>query len=135
MQLAGQGSQRDRPTGGSRQLIRLKAAGAVYVDNFAVLSACQKYADQKILEAKAAMIKLGLLVHGMELAATTAEFVGLGLRDGVWSVRPKRMWRLRRALQAVLARGFMSGRSLEVLVGHITWSVMVKREGLAILDT
>ena len=43
-------------------------------------------------------------------------------------------WRLRRALQAVLARGVISGRALEVLVGHITWSVMVKREGFAILD-
>ena len=132
--LAGQGSQRDRPTGDSRQPSCFKAAGAVYVDNFAVLSTCQKYADQKILEAKGAMIKLGLVAHEMEPAATTAEFVGLGLRNGVWSVRPKRMWRLRRALQAVLARGFISGRALEVLVGHITWSALVKREGLAILD-
>ena len=131
MQLAGQGSQRDRPTGDSHQPICLKAAGAVYVDNFAVLtySTCQQYADQKILEAKTAMIKLGLIAHEMEPAATTAEFVGLGLRDGVWSVRPKRMWRLRRALQAVLARGFISGRALEVLAGHITWSVMVRKAG------
>eukprot|EP00972_Heterocapsa_arctica_P084616 12463892-Heterocapsa_arctica.AAC.1 len=60
----------------------------------------------------------------MEPASRNAEFVGLELRDGVWAVKAKRMWRLRRALQAVLARGRISGRALEILVGHITWSVM-----------
>eukprot|EP00972_Heterocapsa_arctica_P006085 895373-Heterocapsa_arctica.AAC.1 len=37
---------------------KFMAAGAIDVDNFAVLSTSKSYADQKILEARAAMVQM-----------------------------------------------------------------------------
>eukprot|EP00972_Heterocapsa_arctica_P075079 11079021-Heterocapsa_arctica.AAC.1 len=49
------------PAGHAPRDNQFMAAGAVYVDNFAVLSTSQTFADQKILEAKTATVQMGLI--------------------------------------------------------------------------
>ena len=46
-----------------------------------------------------------------------------------------RVWRLRYAIEYVLKRGFASGHDIQVLLGHITWAVLLRREALSILSS
>eukprot|EP00973_Karenia_brevis_P095719 12428786-Karenia_brevis.AAC.1 len=49
-------------------------------------------------------------------------------------VTSKRTWRLRLAFDFILSCKTISGSSLEAIVGHFTWSCLVRREALSILD-
>ena len=39
------------------------------------------------------------------------------------------------AVKYVLDRGVASGHDIQVLVGHITWAMLLRREALAILSS
>ena len=45
-----------------------------------------------------------------------------------------RLRKLRGALRELLVRGKSSGKLLEVVLGHVTWAMLCRREGLALLD-
>ncbi|CAK0857394.1 unnamed protein product, partial [Prorocentrum cordatum] len=43
-------------------------------------------------------------------------------------VKAKNLWRLRCGIEAVLRRGVCSGSALQVIMGHITWIALLRRE-------
>eukprot|EP00959_Pyramimonas_sp_CCMP1952_P007620 158985-Pyramimonas_sp.AAC.1 len=58
----------------------------------------------------------------------------MSLRAGRFlSVKGRNLWRLRHALDELLARSRVSGHFLRVIVGHITWSSLDRRERLSLL--
>jgi len=50
-----------------------------------------------------------------------------------FSSRPQRLWRLRLALRALLRRGRASGKMFEILTGHATWTMLIRRESFSTL--
>ena len=67
-------------------------------------------------------------------ASDHVEFVGLEIKKNILTIKEGRIWKLRRAIRHVLARGRISGSVLEVLIGHATWAMLLRRESLSILD-
>ena len=66
------------------------------------------------------------------------EFPLLGVRllnSGLILNQPKRIWRIRWALEHVLAVGKCSGKELERLIGHVTFMFLIRREMLSLLST
>ena len=68
-------------------------------------------------------------MHEVEVFTDAAPVLGVVLdgRKQNTSLTMKRVWRLRRALRAVLRRGRISGQALEVLIGHATYCAMIER--------
>ena len=60
-------------------------------------------------------------------------FVGLHFNHGEVSIKPSRLLKLRAAISGVLERRRLSGHALEVVLRHVTWALMVRREALAII--
>ena len=109
-------------------------AGAAYVDNYGIFGLSKELVNQHRCQISTKLKDIGLSVHEEEDASTSGEFVGLELRNNRISIKVKRIWRIRLALQQILARGFISGAGLEIIIGHITWILMVRREALSILN-
>ena len=78
----------------------------------------------------------GLPVHEIEPAALNAEFLGLSLKDGKFlRIKPKNVWRLHAAISGLLRRGWCSGYMLRAVLGHVTWTSMLRREVLTVLQS
>ena len=45
-----------------------------------------------------------------------------------------RVWRIRLAILHLLDKGVASGHDVQIIVGHITWAMLLRREALAILS-
>lgn len=114
---------------------RLKHAnvvGAIYVDNYCVLSTEPKL-DLRGWQAVSRRLQgLGLVVHEETEAGSVGEFIGMQLHNNRIRVKPKKLWR--RGIAGVLRRPTMSGAALEVIVGHLTWHCLGRRPTLAISD-
>jgi hypothetical protein len=78
------------------------------------------------------LTQAGLLVHEIEEASTSSEFIGLAFDHGKVSVRPKKFWKVKLALEGLLKRGQCSGEMLEVLLGHLVWVMLAKRGSLSL---
>ncbi|CAK0866856.1 unnamed protein product [Prorocentrum cordatum] len=109
---------------------------AAYVDNFVTLGKSARCVNDRLQYISQRLQSLGLAVHELQPASEDAEFLGLTLRRGrELSVRHKNISRLRYALEEILKRGRCSGALMRVLVGHITWTTLMRREGLSILQS
>ncbi|CAK0875099.1 unnamed protein product, partial [Prorocentrum cordatum] len=77
---------------------------------------------------------LGLTVHETEVACECGVVLGIEVGGARGRTRPtaKRFWRARGSIQEVLRRGVCSGQELEVLVGHMTFVGLIRRELLSI---
>ena len=103
-------------------------ACAGYVGNFAVI--------ETSLERVDAGLRIGLTVHEECAASHHAEFVGLtfnGIR-GTVRIKPSRIAKLQGSIDELLMRNVASGELLQLLMGHITWAIMARREALSILN-
>ena len=92
------------------------------VDNFGVTAKTQQAADAALNEWRELFAERGLILHKSKLGQKV-ESLGTDL-DGVslcCRVSSKRFWTLRRALDEVLRRRTMTGRALEIILGHITF--------------
>ena len=76
----------------------------------------------------------GLPCHEFSDGTGVSNFVGLEFSKGrLFKVKQKRMLRLRRAIQCVLSRTHASGELIRILIGHITWICLLRRESLSFL--
>ena len=110
---------------------------AGYVDNFAVLGADRALVKQK-RDAICNVLRdeMGLPVHELSGAEPAGTFIGLQFSGGrVFRVRDSRMHRLRSAIQCVLRRGRASGDVIRILVGHITFACLLRREALSFIHS
>eukprot|EP00959_Pyramimonas_sp_CCMP1952_P195104 4079823-Pyramimonas_sp.AAC.1 len=77
----------------------------------------------------------GLVVHELEEGSTDCAFLGMELSGGIRSsIKRRNIWRLRLGIEELISRRCCSGAMLQVLVGHITWACLLKREALVALD-
>ena len=109
------------------------AAG--YVDNFAIVGSDRDLVQQKRDEVCHVLkAQFNLPVHELCDSQPSGEFVGLVFSDGRhWNIKPKRMHRLRDAIACVLQRGRASGDLVRILIGHITFVCLLRRESLSFL--
>ena len=109
---------------------------AAYVDNYAVLGADPSTVNDVAHEIARELRRTGFTVHEEKEASSRHRFVGLSF-DGLtgrFSVKPSRLVRIQSALKELLLRNRCSGDLLEIMIGHVTWAMMCRREGLALLD-
>ena len=111
----------------------LVLAGAAYVDNFGICGTNPTEVDRALDRVSTRLFDLGFTVHELETASTCTAFIGLETSDGLIRVKRARLWKLRRAIECVLSRDCCSGALLEVLLGHATWLMLLRRESLSIL--
>ena len=106
-----------------------------YVDNFLTMSHDPQASALSASALRAGLENAGLSCHEQEEASLQVTFACLDF-DGVRNscrVSRRRGWRLRLAIDHVLGLQHISGAQLEALIGHFTWSALVRREALAIL--
>lgn len=105
-------------------------AVAAYVDNFGVLGADRQVVDEGLQKIIATLRGWGLLVHEIEPASQRADFVG----RGTVSIKKTRINRIKFAIDELLERQVCSGRTMQLLVGHLTWALLCRRCGLSLIN-
>ena len=119
--------------------LRLDAHDAVvpaaYVDNFFAFSRDPAAARRRRDDISRVLRGWGLKVHEETDSTGGASFLGLELFKGrLLSIKRKRLWRLRWGLETLLRKGQCSSAVMQVVAGHITWALLLRRESLSILD-
>ena len=79
-------------------------------------------------------VKLGLETHEQSEASQSSDVIGLHFENGVISVKRKRLWRIKLAIECLLKRGRCNGHMLESVVCHCAWAMLLRREWLSTLD-
>ena len=109
---------------------------AIYVDNFLVLGH-DPHVVQSVANSHSNYLTdvTGLVVHENVDACCSSTFAGLDIDGRRRSIRVgiRRTWRLRLAFDHILCMQAISGAQFEKVLGHFTWSCLVKRECLSIL--
>ena len=115
-------------------LSRSEVGHAVYVDNFPIVGHDPHTVCQAASQHSAAMSQKSLKIHEEERVGTNITFAGIEFngQSRQCQVSHKRLWRLRRALDFILECDQLRGDSLEVIVGHITWAALCRREVLSV---
>lgn len=107
-------------------------AHAEYIDNFVAFSHVPGRAGRAALGVEEELRRSGLHAHPIE-ASQGGELLGwmFSAEEPVVSAKPRRMWRLRLALGHALSRPTLSGKQVEVLIGHCTHAFLLRRELVA----
>eukprot|EP00972_Heterocapsa_arctica_P013842 2040702-Heterocapsa_arctica.AAC.1 len=102
---------------------------AAYVDNVAVLGRDPDVVNQQLARVTQHLEQLGFIVHESQPAQTSCPFVGLEFDGIARTTRAKssRVWRLRYVIEEALQRGHISGQMLEIIIGHATWIMLLRR--------
>ncbi len=127
----------DKGTSVNIGLGKISCGAAGYVDNFAVIGCNRSEVDSRLAAIGQHLRGLGLTVHEEEAASTQCDFVGLRFNGitGHVSIKPSRIVRLQAALQQLLNLQVCNSKTMQQILGHITWALMCRREGLAILSS
>ena len=108
----------------------------VYVDNLGVLGLDRSRVEASLEELQAKFNGLGLQLHKSEVGSDKLEALGC-IVDGKGmksSITPHRLWKLRQAITGLLRHRQVSGRAVEVLVGHLTFCGLMARPALSIFS-
>ena len=108
-----------------------------YVDNFLVVGCDQSAVDAGLAAIAGRLRGLRLTVHEEVGATHNTSFVGLNFDGikGTVSLKPGRIIKLQKAIRELVERNFCSGELMQLILGHITWALMTRREGLSILKS
>ena len=108
----------------------------VYVDNLGILSSDVHTVEEGMTEVQGVFEGKGLELHPGEVH-TAVRALGCDLRGDLKASRitPERYHKLRQAIEGVLRRKKVSGRILEVIVGHATFAGLTNRILLSIFNT
>ena len=121
----------------AQKAIDTTCLAAVYVDGVAVLATKPEIANARIQQIKGILESKGLLCKGIVPCEAEQSFTGLCFEKDAGKVRltRSRLWKTRLALKQVLINGWASGEELQVLIGHYTWSCLLRRPLLSILQS
>ncbi len=110
--------------------------GAIYVDNFMVVGHDPQTVGLAHSQHVNRMNDLGLHIHEEADVSTTMSFAGLEFDGASRQVRVScgRVWKIRLAIDHILGGDRLHGKSLEVVVGHITWALLARRETLSVFS-
>ena len=101
----------------------------IYVDNLGALSTQQAVAQSALQELDLHFSKLGLLLHPGEISVGQTKALGTIL-DGTRKcsrITPERFHRVRQAIRGLLRRSKVSGKTLEIVLGHATFCALNNR--------
>ena len=109
----------------------------VSVDNLGVLTVDHVTAQETIQEVEAIFTSHKLLLHPGEVSQGSTRALGCDLRGDLLASRvtPERYHNLHQALNGVLGRKKVSGRLLEIVVGHATFVGLMNRPVLSVFNT
>ena len=109
----------------------------VYVDNLGILSVDHRTVDEGIREVESVFSDHHLVLHPGEVSTGSTRALGCDLRSDLLASRisPERYHNLRQALEGLLRRRRVSGRLLEVVVGHATFVGLTCRPTLCVFNT
>ena len=105
-----------------------------YVDNYLVIGTDRKKVGDLNKHIGKHLTDIGLQIHEVSQASLEGEFIGLELRNNCFTVKSKRLWRLKSALQQLAKTPKCIGKLLEIVVGHITWCMLIRRGSLGFLN-
>jgi hypothetical protein len=106
----------------------------VYVDNVGIIGCSADEVNTALFSVKDALDAGGLSTHDVQTAQNSTEMLGLKF-DGVrHELRPTadRLQRAHDCISAILRRQRVRGDHLEVLIGHLTFIGLVRRDVLSI---
>ena len=106
-----------------------------YVDNFLCLSQDPKIARRRAEQVQSALEERGLPTHDIE-ASVGGQTLGWEFSEHEPAVHLSRgrLWKYRLGVQELLKRGRCSSRTLEKIVGHLTFAGLIRREFLSIFQ-
>ena len=109
----------------------------VYVDNLGILSPDRAIVKDSLGELDEVFSKDNLLLHPGEIHEDRAQALGceLDCRALCSRVTPARLHKVRSAIQAVLSRDRVSGKLLEIVIGHATFCGLACRPLLSIFHS
>eukprot|EP00971_Amphidinium_carterae_P046844 922921-Amphidinium_carterae.4 len=110
-------------------------AFTIYVDNCIVFGCDAKAVSEHTQRAQQAVETAGLPTHEVQKAETHAQVLGWEFdgQTGHVGVKPEKAWKLIRALSWILDRDTVEPKTVEKLVGHLTFASLVSRPALSIL--
>ena len=110
---------------------------AAYVDNNILLGLDPKTVAAVSTDIQNSLTEHGLPVHELVGPTQDIDFVGLHFDGRTHEVRVSwsRLWKTRLAVMYILKNLLIDGKPLERIIGHITWSILLKREYLNILSS
>lgn len=109
----------------------------VYVDNLGIISPHEAIVGEALEQLSPCFDERGLILHPGELQHEDIRALGCSMRGDIMATRitPERFIRLRQAVGALMRRRKISGRILEVVLGHITFCCLCNRQLLCIFNT
>ena len=109
----------------------------VYVDNLGVLSPHEAVVSKSLQELDEHFTERGLLLHPGEVKTGNVKALGTILdgKNKCSKVSPERFHRVRQAVRGVLRRAKISGKCLEVVIGHCTFCGLNNRLTLSIFHS
>lgn len=109
----------------------------VYVDNLGVLSPHEGVVSKSLQELDEHFTERGLLLHPGEVKTGNVKALGTILdgKNKCSKVSPERFHRVRQAVRGVLRRAKISGKCLEVVIGHCTFCGLNNRLTLSIFHS
>ncbi len=109
----------------------------VYVDNLGIMSTDEHTVDESLKEVQEVFEKEQLILHPGVVHSQSVKALGCNLCGELLASRvtPERFHRLHQALAAILNRKKVSGRILEVVIGHATFVALTNRGLLSVFNT
>lgn len=104
-----------------------------YVDNLHVFGVDREEVRNRFWAAAKELRAVGLTVHEEEDCLESTKVLGWEYESKA-TFRPgrSRVWRVRKAIREILARGKATGQQLERVIGHATFISLGKREALSV---
>ena len=136
--LAGSTAVSDR---GPPVVFKAEEIGAVrhyvYVDNLGIISPHRGIVQDGLKELGPEFDDRGLVWHPGEIQHEEIHALGVFMKGDLMAARisPKRHCRLKQAISGVLRRRKISGRLLEIVLGHITFCCLCNRQLLCIFSS
>ena len=109
----------------------------VYVDNLGILSPDRELVSQALAEVERIFETKQLLLHAGEIHSRSVKALGVELRGDILAVRiaPSRYHKLRQSITGILERKKVSGKLVEVVLGHCTFIGLTNRLLLSIFHS
>ena len=106
----------------------------VYIDNIGIIGSDEKCVNAALEETVEILNLQGLLCHETSRASEVSESLGIEFNSKLRCFRSisKRYWKLRRTLEWCLGRENLTGRALEVILGHCTYFALLERSVLSV---